>query len=876
METEKSTPSLTGLGAASSGTLNDAVANLSVATDILKQGLDAGIERSSNKDNTDTDSEVGTPLFTSFENVTVKPTPVITVNAPATPVAITVTSSEVVYTRDSPALGRATTPVNSVKNLPPGSDHNTDDLPTEVQINLVGSGPGLQNSNPANPPTSTPDSGLNQSPRMRGLANNHNKPADPPATPSSSTSLTDSFPPPSGTITYGVGTKDNLPINNNSTLDSTFDGFITMTDGTRGPYKITPTPPYTTSTPRPLPGPTLHIDSPQVYPNALAIEFDPQHSRIPSHPDTPTPTPLPQRGAKRKLIARRSSKPTQGPPKNGPVDQDVIVITQTIPSNSSSDEDTILPGPGFMDPMIHKATETSPSLDQPMTLATPSGPTPSSSAQELSRLIELMTTIGHIGQEETAPPETHATDAKEQNLSDSTDNLNPFAMDINEAPLSRASSPKWPAPEDASSSWFDNIVASHAADNSLILVPKPATDIVPPRKIKISPAAPSDDNLKIVRGFHQGPTMSNSRSVSLPQGEGTQKPQQEKLQLPFLIEKEWRGARARLIQGNKTKARAVHLSELSQVDPITGDPPVATLWAMGLEPLPDFVLEDDKLTEMVAEHRRDAAISLQSKVAIALNDRAEGQLKLAHTTLAQTQSFAEADNVTDFPKALDVLAKMVGREKAQLKSQLRKKRPALKLKQPTTRDWINFHSFSSSIARSQAKSTPVSATRKPDKKQSNPVPRNPPGQGTSGFRIPRTNGNPPIPTTSGPWKSTPNQETPRDIDRRQPAPSGRPPKKPNRKRDRSKSNTRNPGSPPQRLPFKTNAPTAPSQSMQMIMNQMANLPFLIPNPFMFGQHNQPGLGYPTDFQQGQNLPAKKWKKNRNKNKNQQKPTVKKN
>lgn len=65
----------------------------------------------------------------------------------------------------------------------------------------------------------------------------------------------------------------------------------------------------------------------------------------------------------------------------------------------------------------------------------------------------------------------------------------------------------------------------------------------------------------------------------------------------------------------------------------------------------------------------------------------------------------------------------------------------------------------------------------------------------------------------------------------------------------------------------TNAPTGPPQSMQTIMNQMANLPFLIPNPFLFGQQNQPGTSTSTDSQYRRTPPNKKWRKNKNKNKN---------
>lgn len=100
-------------------------------------------------------------------------------------------------------------------------------------------------------------------------------------------------------------------------------------------------------------------------------------------------------------------------------------------------------------------------------------PMGTSSMQELSRLIAIMTHIGPIGQAEplvatttqTSPPPT------DEPLID----LPPpdRGLMLGASLPSRQPSPTWPSAEEATSSWFDDIVASHAADNSLILAPVP-------------------------------------------------------------------------------------------------------------------------------------------------------------------------------------------------------------------------------------------------------------------------------------------------------------------------------------------------------------------------------------------------------------------
>lgn len=99
---------------------------------------------------------------------------------------------------------------------------------------------------------------------------------------------------------------------------------------------------------------------------------------------------------------------------------------------------------------------------------------------------------------------------------------------------------------------------------------------------------------------------------------------------------------------------------------------------MGLEPLPDFVMEDDNLQSLIVTHCKELALDLQSKIAVAIHERADAHLKLAHTTLAHTQATAESSDVQDFSKALDILAKLVGRDEVATKTQLWKRRPILK------------------------------------------------------------------------------------------------------------------------------------------------------------------------------------------------------
>lgn len=902
MDNQSPTESLGDLGIVH-GTcpLNEAVAQLSVSSDIIGRGLQAAIDRNSTSSFTTAssaeDSEVSKtnitltsqefsnePLGTNRSNTTAA----ILSKGP-NPITIGVSVGN---SKETPPLPTQV-PVSQFSDIPPSKFKLTTPklvLPTKLP-------------SAAEPPTPS-ETGEQQSPRMRGKDVNKGAPL-PPA--HDNPILPDSFPPPSGIIT-SESDGDSNHITINSTMESTFDGFVTLPDGTHRPSKAdskadstveSTVPQYVhTSTPRPLPHPKESAGSLQhVYPNAIGLTLDFAQSKI--LPESPvTPVMLPQRVAKRKRGTRQSTNSDLTHTQS-----DQIIITQTVPSDSS--EDTIIHLDKAKPVGTDKPTCPDPSdlIKSQIAEVSMRDPTQSSpgSGDELSKLIAALTHIGPIGQNPKPNPEPKASSDPPPDLVDLSTDFSHMELDPSRQPqplLSTKSSAVWPTPSEATASWFDDIVADRAINSSLIA----STQTNPPKetskRVKISEQLPSDQNLKIIRDFHhESNAPPNTRSVSLPQPETKKeedRPPHSRLDLPYLLEKEWRGVRSRLIQGNKTKARAIHLAELCQSDPISGDPPALTLWAMGLEQPPDFVMEDADLQNLVATHRRESALELQSKIAIALHERADAQLKLAHTTLAQTQKMAETNNVEDFSQALDVMAKLVGREKAAIKNQLRKRRPVLQQRQPTKLDWINFHNFSAAFARSQNKSATDNPRRqfKPDGTSelgpgpTSTVPSALTRNELKDFTIPKISRGRQKPSKPMNVKHpTPTAGTSNQRKKSSEKTVAPPTKKnfPSRKRSRSRSRNREQGGnrdgdllAPSTYKRQAALPPPPhsgnnmfqGHQMQPFLHQMPNMPFYFPNPYMFGPPN-PAFGQP---QQNQPFPWRNNKgKNRNKNKKNQAP-----
>lgn len=873
--------------------LSDAVSNLSVATAIVKKGLESAIDRGSNMDTDQTSlgdtSEVSTP---TSQTVMTGPYP----RAAILPLTIDLTGDPSARMREPNRTGSApprpaTLPLTPILFHKSGTDSiKLNSLETQSALDVEIHSPASADAQAPRPSRPTSDD-------VTVLGTTHDdmcKQTDdvPPS----------SYPPPSGLIS-------SLPINSqnqtdnkiiNSSLESTFDGFVSSPNGTCHPVKIT-----RTSTPRPAP-PT--VDSrpslAQIYPNSLTLQLGPNLSDIelPKH-DIPLP-PRPQRVAKRKLRAHDKSNKEH----KSDVSRDIIA-TQTNSSDSAeSQENTVVPkesAPPREDPkddinitvsnsFLSRSREQLSDLVRSqiaeaskMDTLDPESSSPSST-QELSRLIAIMTHIGPIGQVD--PPVPAASQAPPSPPPSGSGHLvnapshTGTQLQLGKSLPSRQPSPTWASPEEATSSWFDGIVASHAADNTLILTPTPVPPVEQMKKVKINPNLPSDENIRITRGFQQTLTHSNTntRSVFLPQTEDQpeQRDQPQRLDLPFLIEREWRGARSRLVQGNKTKARATHLTELCQIDPVTGDLPVLTLWAMGVEALPDFITEDKDLVDLVATHRREAAMDLQSKIAVCLHERADTQLNIAHLNLAQIQDLAKKDGVDDFSQALDILSKLVGKEKAIIKTQLRKRRPLLKQRQPTNQDWANFHNFNLATARSLNKGgtpklPPSTATSQgsPSQSDSGPKSHNP-----QGFTIPRrqkdrskdrpkSGSNPVFPSTSSahnPELKT-NKMGPRPVTQHQN--EGHKTTNVPRKRDRSKNRQ------DQWAPHKRPTGFLDGNRMAPMNNnflpQMGPIPFMYPNPFMFGPYNQHNQGNPlppTGWQGYNGQPNQKNNNNKKKRK----------
>lgn len=918
MDGQLTTKSLEDLGVVNGARpLNDAVAQLSVSSDIIGRGLQSSIERNSSASFTTAPSAEESEV--SVTNVTLTPNdfsnePLFT-NRSTTTAAILSTGPSP-ETDDTPVVARKETPVPPIEapaymNSDVSSTHPKLKTPKLILPSKL---PSADHSTPA-------ETEATQSPRMRAAdVNNEDAPTSGHAHPLPS----DSYIPPSGAITSeSQGNPSHITID--STMDSTFDGFVVLPDGTHRPSKTDPTPTQYvhTSTPRPPPPPprarTGRVEQP--HPQVIDLSLNFTQSKILHEPPV-TPIPLPPRAAKRKRGNRQLN--------DSALDQnhsDQVIITQTVSSDSSEDTmvhiNTALPqlpanlahpanqGPSDLTdtkgqntssiPRGARIVSTKPQIAESnmLDLSQPSTP---ASIGELSKLIAALTHIGPIGQ--TTPPTSSpnlksksgldAGPSSRQDLVDLSTDMSRMEIDPPKfPPLSTKTSAVWPSQSEATASWFGDMVVNRALDNSMITPTQNNPTEDSSKRVKISEKLPSDDNLRIIRDFQNNPrTSPNTRSVSLPQPEEQKESDRQphsKLDLPYLLEKEWRGVRARLIQGNKTKARAVHLAELCLPDPFTGDPPVLTLWAMGLEPLPDFVMEDDHLQNLVALHRKESALDLQSKIAAALHERADAQLKLAHTTLAQTQTMAESDDVPDFSKALDVLAKLVGRDKAATKNQLRKRRPTLKQRQPTKLDWINFHNFSAAVARSRNKGT-LDNARRSDKPEStsrpNPSPLVTNDNNLKDFTIPKSSrGRQKAPTTRKTKDPTPTAGTSNQTQNPSIKPASQPTKakNANRKRGRSRSRNRDRGgskdvdnlapSSQKRQPASQPPVNNRYQPPQMppFVHQMQNMPFYFPNPFMFGPPN-PGFGPPNPIfgqpQQNQRFPRKNHK-GKNKNRNNQ-------
>lgn len=176
----------------------------------------------------------------------------------------------------------------------------------------------------------------------------------------------------------------------------------------------------------------------------------------------------------------------------------------------------------------------------------------------------------------------------------------------------------------------------------------------------------------------------------------------EKLNLPHVVEEQWKNARKGLVKANRSRARATHLRDLCTT--LDGDiPPAQPPWVLGLEGLPAYIAEDASLVKVVVEHRRQSGFDLMSKLSRELFRRAAQQTECSVVTLCQAREVAVKEGVDNFTKAVMLMARVVGREKAKTKFQLSKRRAWYLQHQPTDKDLENFHLFSEASFRSKKK-----------------------------------------------------------------------------------------------------------------------------------------------------------------------------
>lgn len=85
------------------------------------------------------------------------------------------------------------------------------------------------------------------------------------------------------------------------------------------------------------------------------------------------------------------------------------------------------------------------------------------------------------------------------------------------------------------------------------------------------------------------------------------------MNLPHVVEEQWKTARKGLVKANKSRARAAHLRDLCMT--LDGNiAPAQPPWALGLEGLPAYITEDPSLVKVVIEHRRQSGFDLEGTV----------------------------------------------------------------------------------------------------------------------------------------------------------------------------------------------------------------------------------------------------------------------
>ena len=160
--------------------------------------------------------------------------------------------------------------------------------------------------------------------------------------------------------------------------------------------------------------------------------------------------------------------------------------------------------------------------------------------------------------------------------------------------------------------------------------------------------------------------------------------QEPRLNLPPLAEKLWRQTRAAGLLIFKAKERVDWLRDLNNAH-------IQNKWATGEEPLPLYVRSSDKLLERLAGIRQEMGYFIQEEVAKFLEEEAvEQELDTQVVMDTIKQILSKPGDHSSFEEAETRLANLIGREAAELKKQLSKRKVVLESMQHDKSDFIHM------------------------------------------------------------------------------------------------------------------------------------------------------------------------------------------
>ena len=138
----------------------------------------------------------------------------------------------------------------------------------------------------------------------------------------------------------------------------------------------------------------------------------------------------------------------------------------------------------------------------------------------------------------------------------------------------------------------------------------------------------------------------------------------------------WRRARNSRLSAIRAETRATWLHDITREA-------IVTNWALGLEALPAFVIEDPSLLQLFAEGRARSALDIQDHVSASLGRRAAQHRNSSNTMLNTVKNLLDQEGSNDYDRAVEKIEEFGGREKATVTQQLLKKTEFLTKNQPS-------------------------------------------------------------------------------------------------------------------------------------------------------------------------------------------------